>query len=265
MDVLSNVLRAVRLTGAVFFDVEASAPWVATTPKGAAIAGHVMPEAEHVITFHAVTAGGYWAELEDGSAPAFRVDAGDIVMAPMADPHVLCSAPGMRAPPSMGMYYRPTDRQLPFIVDQLRGGGERTRFVCGYLGCDIRLFNPVLRALPRIVHARGADGAAHLAQLMRMAIDESATRRAGGETVLSKVAELMFVEVVRRHIASLPQDAGGGCPACATRTSAGRLPSCTVAPPRGGQWSAWRSRWGCHAPCSPIASRISCRIPPCTT
>jgi AraC-like DNA-binding protein len=209
LDVLSNVLRAVRLTGAVFFDVEASAPWVATTPKGAAIAGNVMPEAEHVITFHAVTAGGCWAELEDGSAPAIRVDAGDIVMAPMADPHVLCSAPGMRAPPSMGMYYRPTDRQLPFIVDQFGGGGERTRFVCGYLGCDVRLFNPVLRALPRIVHTRGADGAAHLAQLMRMAIDESATRRAGGETVLSKVAELMFVEVVRRHIASLPQDAGG--------------------------------------------------------
>lgn len=209
MDVLSDVLRAVRLTGAVFFAVEASAPWVAATPKGATIAGNVMPEAEHVITFHAVTEGGCWAELEDGSLPPFRVGTGDIVMAPMADPHVLCSKPGMRAPPNMGMYYRPADRQLPFIVDQLGGGGERTRFACGYLGCDLRPFNPVLQALPRIVHARAAEGTGGMAQLIRMAIDESTARRSGGETVLSKVAELMFVEVVRRYIDTLPKDATG--------------------------------------------------------
>jgi AraC-like DNA-binding protein len=209
MDVLSDVLRGVRLTGAVFFDVEASAPWVAATPKGAAIAGNVMPEAEHVITFHAVIEGGCWVELEDGSAPAFRAGVGDIVMAPMADPHVLCSKPGMRAAPNMSMYYRPTDRQLPFVIDQLGGGGERTRFACGYLGCDLRPFNPVLQALPRIVHARAAEGPGSMAQLVRMAIDESSARRSGGETVLSKVAELMFVEVVRRHIASLPKDASG--------------------------------------------------------
>jgi AraC-like DNA-binding protein len=208
VDVLSDVLRAVRLTGAVFFDVEASAPWVAATPAGAAIASNVMPDAEHVIMFHAVTSGGCWAELEDGSAPAFRLDAGDIVVTPMGDPHVLCSAPGMRAPPKLEMYYRPTDRQLPFVVDQLGGGGERTRFVCGYLGCDARPFNPVLQALPRILHARGADGAGCMAQLIRMAVDETASRRSGGETVLSKVAELMFVDVVRRHIDTLPPDSG---------------------------------------------------------
>lgn len=209
MDVLSEVLRAVRLTGALFFDVEASAPWVAATPKGAIIASNVMPEAEHVITFHAVTSGACWAELEDGSAPAFRVDAGDIVMAPMADPHVLCSTPGMRGPADLAKYYRPTDHQLPFVVDQLGGGGARTRFVCGYLGSDLRLFNPVLRALPRIVHARGVDGAACMTQLIRMACDETASRRAGGEMVLAKLAELMFVEVVRRYIETLPKGAGG--------------------------------------------------------
>jgi AraC-like DNA-binding protein len=168
-----------------------------------------MPEAEHVITFHAVTEGECWVELEDGSAPAFRASVGDIVMAPMADSHVLCSQPGMRAEPNMSMYYRPTDRQLPFVIDQTQGRGERTRFACGYLGCDLRPFNPVLQALPRIVHARAAEGHGGMAQLVRMAIDESAARRSGGETVLSKVAELMFVEVVRRHIESLPKDAGG--------------------------------------------------------
>jgi AraC-like DNA-binding protein len=209
VDVLSEVLRAVRLTGAVFFDVEARAPWVATTPAAVKIAASVMPEAEHVIMFHAVTSGWCWAELEDGSVPPVRLAAGDIVVVPMGEQHVLCSTPGLRAEANLNMYFRPTDRQLPFQISPPGGDGERTRFACGYLGCDARPFNPVLQALPRIFHARGAEGVGCMAQLIRMAIDETATSRSGGETVLSKLAELMFVDVVRRHIETLPKEAGG--------------------------------------------------------
>src|SRR5262249_26659275 len=89
------------------------------------------------------------------------------------------------------------------------GGGELTRFVCGYLGCDARPFNPVLQALPRLLHARGTEGGAPMAQLLRLAVDETASRRSGGGTVLSKGAELVFGDVIRRHIDSLPKDAGG--------------------------------------------------------
>lgn len=209
MDVLSDVLRAVRLTGAIFFDVEQGAPWVAETPAGAAIASKIMPEAEHVIMFHAVASGGGWAEILDGSIPPVRLNAGDIVVVPMGDAHVLCSTPGMRAAPNLGMYYRPTDRQLPFLISPSGGDGERTHFVCGYLGCDARPFNPVLLGLPRLLHIRAADGAGGITQLFRLAVDETATPRSGGETVLSRVAELMFVDVVRRHIDTLPPDASG--------------------------------------------------------
>jgi ribonuclease J len=80
--------------------------------------------------------------------------------------------------------------------------------VCGYLGCDARPFNPVLQGLPRLLHARAADGAECMTQLIRLAVDETAARRSGGETVLSKVAELMFVDVVRRHIEALPPGSG---------------------------------------------------------
>jgi len=209
VDVLSDVLRAVRLTGAIFFDVEASAPWVATTPAGITVARSVMPEAEHVIMFHAITSGGCWAELEDDSMPPLRLAAGDVVVVPMGDAHVFCSTPGMRAPPNLDLYYRPADHQLPFLVGPRGGDGERTRLICGYLGCDARPFNPVLHSLPRLLHARAADGAGGMAQLFRLAADETATPRPGGETVLSKVAELMFVDVVRRHIETLPPDASG--------------------------------------------------------
>lgn len=204
MDVLSDVLKTVRLTGAVFFDVDFTAPWVAETPPGAAIASNVMPEAEHIIMFHAITSGEGWAELLDNSTPPFRLAAGDIIVLPMSDAHVLCSTPGMRATPDLAMYRRPTDRHLPIYIEKGDGGGEQTHFVCGYLGCDARPFNPVLQGLPRLLHARGSDGVGSITELFRLAINETATRRSGSETVLSKVAELMFVDVVRRYIDTLP-------------------------------------------------------------
>ena len=209
MDVLSEVLRAVRLTGAIFFDVEQRAPWAAHTPAGAAIASNVMPEAEHVIMFHAVTDGGLWAEVTDGSLPPLRVEAGDILVVPNADAHVLCSSPGMRAPADVSQYYRPADRQLPFIVSPGDGQGERTHIICGYLGCDLRPFNPVLQSLPRLMHTPSDSGSGAISQLFRLAADETSLLRSGGELVLSKIAELIFVDVVRRHMQSLPPDASG--------------------------------------------------------
>jgi AraC-like DNA-binding protein len=209
MDVLSEVLRAVRLTGAVFFDLEQRAPWASHTPVGAAIATNVMPEAEHVIMFHAVTHGGLWAEVTDRSVPPLRAEAGDILVVPNADAHVLSSSPGMRVPPNVGQYYRPTDRQLPFLVGPGDGDGERTRLICGYLGCDVRPFNPVLQCLPRLLHIRAAESSGAITQLFRLAADETAMLRSGGELVLSKIAELMFVDVVRRYMQSLPPDSSG--------------------------------------------------------
>jgi len=209
VDVLSDVLRTVRLTGAIFFDVEASAPWVATTPEAVTIGNNVMPESQHVIMFHVMTLGGCWAELLEGSIPAVRLEAGDIIVLPMGDAHVLCSKPGMRTEANLDMYRRPTDRSLPIVVGRDAGGVGQARFVCGYLGCDARPFNPVLQALPRVLHVRGGEGVGYMTQLIRLAVDESTTRRSGGETVLSKLAELMFVDVVRRYIDTLPKEAGG--------------------------------------------------------
>ena len=67
MDVLSDVLKAVRLTGAIFFERHLHAPWVGESPGSAAIASMVMPDAEHVISFHAILSGSCWAGLADGS------------------------------------------------------------------------------------------------------------------------------------------------------------------------------------------------------
>ena len=81
-----------------------------------------MPEAEHVIGFHAVLSGSCWAELGDGSVPAVQLSAGDVIILPGGVQHSLCSKPGMRAEPDLLLYYRPTDQPLPFVLQT--GGGE---------------------------------------------------------------------------------------------------------------------------------------------
>ena len=70
MDVLSDVLKAVRLTGAIFFERHLHAPWVGESPPSAAIASMVMPDAQHVISFHAILSGCCWAGLS--GSPEFE-------------------------------------------------------------------------------------------------------------------------------------------------------------------------------------------------
>ena len=204
MDVLADVLRTVRLTGAIYFDVNARAPWTAETPPVSSICAKVMPEFEHVIAFHIMLEGACWAELGDESCPAVRLEAGDAVVFAHGDGHVMSTEPGKRSTPDLGLYYRPTDRALPFVLSELGGTGEKSRFVCGYLGCDAKPFNPLLDALPRELHVKGTStGMELLHHLIRAALQETERPRIGGETMLSKLSELMFLQAIRQHIDDL--------------------------------------------------------------
>jgi AraC-like DNA-binding protein len=139
-----------------------------------------------------------------------RVNAGDVVVFPGGASNVMGSSPGVRGKPDMAMYYRPIDTHLPFTLINGGGGKEHTRFVCGYLGCDARPFNPLLAALPPLMCVRKpVDGSGWITDLLRLALTEGGSKRAGSETVLAKLSELMFVEVIRRHIESLPDEARG--------------------------------------------------------
>ena len=97
MDVLSDVLNAVRLTGAVYFDVRARCPWVAETPATSRICQRVMPEFEHVIAFHIMLDGWCWAQLADESQPPVRLESGDAVIFPEGEGHFMGTERGKRA------------------------------------------------------------------------------------------------------------------------------------------------------------------------
>jgi AraC-like DNA-binding protein len=168
-----------------------------------------MPEAERVIAFHAVLSGSCWASLDNDSAP-FHVNAGDVLVLPGGAPHVMASSPELRGKPDMALYFRPVDAHLPFALTVHGGGGEdHTRYVCGFLGCDARPFNPVLASLPALMCVRKPHAGGWITDLFRVALAEGSTKRPGGETVLAKISELMFVEVLRRHMESLPEESRG--------------------------------------------------------
>lgn len=208
MDVLSDVLRAVRLTGAVYFDVRARAPWVAETPAVSSICQSVMPEFERVISFHIMLQGWCWAQIADESDPPVKLETGDAVIFIGGDAHFMTTQQGQRAQPDMNLYRRPVDRPLPFILNELGGDGEPARFVCGYLGCDARPFNPVIDALPHMMRVP-ASSQRLTHELIRVALAEGAEPRAGSETILSKLSELMFLEAIRDYLEALPAGSTG--------------------------------------------------------
>src|SRR5688572_629080 len=203
MDALSDVLRAVRLSGAFFFDVHARGPWVAETPSGKSVVGAMFPGtgSDHLICYHAILEGTCWCSLE-GEAP-IKLEAGDIVLLAHGDTHVLATDVGMRNPPNMEMYRQPDDGRLPSRISVGAETGAPAHFVCGFLACDSRPYNPLLTALPRVIRVSDHDGGA-LGAYFRAALAESKGRM-GGECMLGRISELMFVDVVRRHLETLPE------------------------------------------------------------
>lgn len=210
-DALSEVLRAVRLTGAIFFTLEARGePWAAEALPSARFGPILMPGAQHVIEYHVVRSGSGWGGLLD--APPVRLEAGDIIAFPRGDAHVLSSAPGLRETPSLDAYREVARLGRPCAVTLgVAGRPLAASMVCGFLGCDARPFNPLLEALPRMLHlrARAQRDGAWLEHLVGAALSEAEAGRVGGGSVLSRVSELMFVELVRRHVEAMPAEGAG--------------------------------------------------------
>lgn len=208
IDLLSDVLRAVRLTGAVYFDFELSSPWVAEAPPSRQIAGTVMPGAQRVIEYHLIARGTCWGHAV-GQEP-MRLREGDLILFPQGDAHVLSSAPGMRAQPDMVSFARPAT-PLPMFFELGGCGADRARIVCCFLGCDERPYNPLLSALPAVIHLPAAGpGAATgwLATLLSRAAAEARGAHPGRENVLARLSELIFVETIREYLETLPAQAG---------------------------------------------------------
>lgn len=198
MDPLSDLLRVVRLDGAYFYVVEAADPWSVESLPATALSPRIMPHAEHLISYHILTAGRCYGGVV-GEEPVELLP-GDVIVFPHGDAHVMSSAPDLREGPYL--HTSPAGHHPNTVLlgdDGVRG----TVLVCGFLGCDLRPFNPLLAALPRRMHLRGLDSTG-LGAFTRQLSDESSRGRPGAGQVLTKLAELMFIEVLRRYLDELP-------------------------------------------------------------
>jgi AraC-like DNA-binding protein len=207
MDVLSDVLRAVRLTSALYFEVSAAQPWTVATLRMAEVGATMMPGAGHVIPFHAMVSARGWARPEDPAVRPETFEPGDIVMFPHGEGHLLTSdADRWETPrPEKSLYVEAAASGEPFTLCSMDGDGPPAKFVCGYLGCDSSPFNPLLGALPRMLIVKAQLGSEGLMrELLRAAIEQKASGRAGAATLVARAGELMFLQAIRQHMDAMP-------------------------------------------------------------
>ena len=207
MDAVSDVLRAVRLSGAVYLNGTFTAPWCAVGRTDAALCAAYLPRSERVVSYHLIIEGSCWAQLADDRASAIHLDAGELLVVPQGETHLMGSAIGL-APTPMELLLAGPMAAAPGEVMALShgGGGPTTRIICGFLACDDTLSNPLLSSLPRLfkIDMRHDPRAAWLESSLKFAAAEAANSRAGGTIVLARLSELLFVEAVRSCIEALP-------------------------------------------------------------
>ena len=202
MDALSEVLKVLKLTSGLFLEAEFTAPWCIDSAPGHEDVRHILPDAEHVSIYHLLTEGRCRAALP-GGAPV-DLTAGDLIMFPHGDGHLLGS--DLQLDPVGAEVLVEPSAEGGMARIRHGGGGERTRFVCGFLACDKRLCRPLLGALPRMLRVELGDGpaAAWIIATLRHGASETHAPRPGSEALLGRLSELLFVEAIRHYTASLP-------------------------------------------------------------
>jgi len=207
MDLLSDVLKVVRLDSAIYFNAEFSEPWCLRTPESRRVAPILKPGAEHVIIYHLLCDGRAYVHLDGGEHVSLR--AGDVVTFPHGDAHVLGSGPRMEPVDAAAALPGFLARGLEVVRNG--GGGPTAHFICGFLACDPRLSQSFLGGLPALIKVNIRDDASGqwLENSLKFSVSEAAHGRPGSEGVLAKLSEVVFAETLRCYVRGLSDDAKG--------------------------------------------------------
>jgi AraC-like DNA-binding protein len=207
MDLISDLLRVIRLSGAVFFRAEMSTPWNITAPSGDQIASMFEFGQQRVVPFHVVVRGACQARAE--GADPILLEEGDVVVFPHGHLHTLATDGASHSTFAGSLLPPPPYQGLPVISHG--GGGSVTELVCGFLRHDDAIFNPLLASLPTVlaVGDRSEADAPPLTGILRFIEHEVSSQRPGSASQLERLTELMFVEVLRRHMEEMPLHESG--------------------------------------------------------
>ncbi len=206
-DALSDLLDGMRLSGAVLFRAEFREPWSVATPDCRRLAQILPLRTERMIPFHVAASGACWIEMR--GSERIWLNEGDVVCMPFGGGHRL----GGREPAESV----PLEMLLPNppwgegIVVKHGGAGADAGFVCGFVQCDELVFDPILRHLPILLHVSpsGSPADAWLASTTRHTVDEATRLAPGSRSMPPRLTEVMFVEILRKHMQGLsPQEVG---------------------------------------------------------
>lgn len=201
-DVLSDVLRTVRLTGALQFCLMPSGVWQTDgKPRMASLARG----SASTIPFHILVEGTCWLRME---GQEWVLAAGDVVAFPFATGHQLgAGSEGDLITPTEDLPPKPW-REIPVL--RYGDEGARVRLLCGYLQCDALNFRPLRKALPLLLHARSeAGGADWLRATIRQIATEVDQPRTGSLSLLERLTEITLIELLRHQIGAAPAGSVG--------------------------------------------------------
>jgi AraC-like DNA-binding protein len=208
MDAFSEILSGVTLTGAVYFNAEFSAPWGVFDQGSKKMSEALAPGAEHLVNYHLLLEGRAHVELLDGQST--ELTAGDIAVFAHGDAHHISSGKDAKRPfPDYGINQKIRARELSAL--RAGGGGNVSRFVCGYMSCDPYLSRPILSGLPPLlkVNIRTDRSGQWLENSILHLVEEAASGKAGSQAMLARLSEALFVDTLRRYVDSLPEDQTG--------------------------------------------------------
>lgn len=205
MDNPLNMLSELRLIGGIFLDGEFTAPWCVLSKVTPEECTQFTTPPSQLIGYHYVISGCLYLNVE-GQTP-IRVEGGEIVVLPRNENHVIGSAPGLIPIAADPLVQVDANGGLARIV--YGGGGEQTRLLCGYLGND-KPNSAILSILPSVLKINVAEGASGewIESSFRFAAQELANAKAHSTTILARLAELLFMEAVRRYLESNPSAHG---------------------------------------------------------
>jgi AraC-like DNA-binding protein len=194
MDALSDILRSAPVRGSLFSRAELAAPWGVSTRGGEAA------------IFHVVLRGAGWIRVDGAEPRAFR--AGELMLMPHGHPHVLSDTPDG---PATWIRELPTVQSEGLPCVQVQGGGPATSILCGSFHLSEGARELLLPQLPPLMLVRGGGGptAAWLDSSLRLMADEVDSGRPGSELLLGRLADILFVQILRAWLEQPESQATG--------------------------------------------------------
>jgi AraC-like DNA-binding protein len=190
-DPLGETLHLLQLTGTLYCRAELTAPW-----------GVEFPRLEGLMTFQVVTEGSCWLELQGQESRQLRP--GNLLLIPHGTPYVLKSAPDAWAEPLFDIPVEHVSER--YEIMRYGKGGASTLITCGVVRFDQVAAERVISALPEILWLDAwSTGDGGLQTLLQLIAREASALRPGGETVITRLADVIIIQAIRAWLDTAPE------------------------------------------------------------